>query len=335
MKSKRVGFLVYPAMQALDIAGPMDAFAAASATDADGSSSPRYELITIGMQRRGITAECGLMVRPQVLLADAPYLDTLVIPGGCGMRDPMMYAAVGAWVRRIAPATRRIAAVCTGAYGLAATGLLDGRRVTTHWKYARDFAQRFPGVHVDAGRLDIKDGAFYTSAGITAGIDLSLALIEEDFGPRLALSVARELVVYLKRSGGQDQYSEPLRFQTHSTDRLSGIVGWMMSNLQGDLSIEALAKRSSLSPRQFSRRFKQVFGETPATFVETRRLEEARRRMAGPHRTIKHVATSVGFRSDDVFRRTFERRYGITPGTYRSRFNAHNLLAAPDPQISP
>jgi len=322
MNRKRVGFLVYQRMQALDLADPMDAFSAATMEDAEGCTQRCYDAVTIGVGAGVVAAESGLRIKPQFTLRTAPRLDTLVIPGGAGMRDAKTAAKVGAWIKGRAHQLRRIAAVCTGVYGLAATGLLDGRRVTTHWQYARDLAQRFPLLKVDADPLFVRDGAFYTSAGITAGIDLSLALIEEDYGPSVALCVARELVVYLKRPGGQAQYSEPLQFQTQSTDRMGDIASWIVANLHKPLSVEAMAGRARLCPRQFTRRFKQAFGTTPAAFIESARIEEARRRLAGYHGTIERVASSVGFRSDDVFRRTFERRLGITPSAYRSRFGA-------------
>src|SRR5204862_3951295 len=173
--------------------------------------------------------------------------------------------------------------------------------------------------------LFLKDGPFYTSGGITASIDLSLALIEEAYGPRVALAVARDLVVYLKRSGGQKQYSEPLEFQINSTDRFADLAVWMVDHLRDNLSLEALAKRACLSPRHFARRFKQVFGGTPAAFVENLRLDEARRRLTQRTQTIENVATSVGFKSDDAFRRAFLRRFGVKPSTYRDRFDARAI----------
>jgi len=322
MNRKRIGFLVYPRTQGLDLAGPMDAFSAAAVEDGAGRVSPCYELVTIGFDTRVVAAESGMAVKPQFSMRDAPRVDTLIIPGGAGMRDPKTAASVADWIKRRARHVRRIAAVCTGVYGLAASGLLDGRSVTTHWRFARDLTQRFPAVRVDADAIFLQDGKFYTSAGVTAGIDLSLALIEEDYGPSVALAVARELVVYLKRKGGQAQYSEPLRFQTQSADRLADVAGWIVANLHKDLSVEALAARARLCPRQFTRRFKREFGTTPADFVEAARIEEARRRLASHHGSIERVAASVGFRSDDVLRRTFERRVGITPSAYRTRFGA-------------
>lgn len=321
MNPKRIGFLVYPQLQTLDVAGPMDAFAAAVIEGGADRSVRCYETITIGLDAKPVESESGLCIKPQFTLESAPKLDTLIIPGGAGMRDATIGHKTGAWIRNRSRQIRRIAAVCTGIYGLAASGLLDGRRVTTHWRYAQDCAERFPALRVDArGALFMKDGAFYTSAGITAGIDLSLALIEEDHGPSVALAVARELVVYLKRPGGQAQYSEPLQFQMQSADRMADIASWIMANLQRDLSVEALATRARLCPRQFTRRFKHAFGTTPAAFVESARVEEARRRLAATSGSLERVASSVGFHSDDVLRRTFRRHLGITPGAYRQRF---------------
>ena len=203
---------------------------------------------------------------------------------------------------------------------LAATGLLDGRRVTTHWRFAQDVAKRFPNLRMDPNALFVKEGQFYTSAGVTAGIDLALALIEEDFGAKLALSVAREMVVYLKRSGGQEQYSEPLRFQTDSNDRFAELVAWMMNNPTAEMSVESLARRASLSPRQFFRRFKDQFRSSPAMFVETLRLNEARRRLSAGETSIESVAESVGYNDADSFRRAFSRKFRVTPSKFRRNF---------------
>jgi transcriptional regulator GlxA family with amidase domain len=181
-------------------------------------------------------------------------------------------------------------------------------------------AKQFPRLTVDATALFIKDGRYYTSGGVTAGIDLALALVEEDLGPRVALGVARELVVYLKRPGGQEQYSEPLRFQVQSADRFSDLIAWICAHLERDLSVTVLADRARLSPRHFSRRFSEAFGCTPAQFVDSVRLSAARERLTAPGRTVDRVAASVGFASADVFRRRFRRRFGVAPSNYRERF---------------
>ncbi len=305
---------------ALDLVGPIDAFT--TATTEEAVPRPCYDVVVLGLSRTAFVAESGVRFEPHATVRSAPALDTLIIPGGKGLRHPPTQAAVAAWVKARAGYIRRVATVCTGVYGLAPTGLLDGRRVTTHWRFARDFARTFPRLTVDPSALFIKDGRFYTCAGVTAGIDLSLALIEEDYGPSVALAVARELVVYLKRAGGQEQYSEPLRFQTRSADRFADLAAWMHAHLRHDLSVEALAARACLGPRHFTRRFKDIFGTTPATFVEDLRLGEARQRLSMAGQSIEAVARSVGFQSGDAFRRAFERRFGINPTTYRQRFHA-------------
>src|SRR5262249_37070718 len=268
------------------------------------------------------TAETGVVLYPHTTIEKSPPLDTLIIPGGRSLRNGSTSSTVAAWIKQRASSIRRIASVCTGGYALAPPRLLDGRTVGTHWRFAHDLANRFPALNVDSNALFIKDGKFYTSAGITAGIDLALALIEEDCGRRVAVSVARELVVYLKRPGGQEQFSEPLQFQTQATDSFADLALWARAHLNRDLSVEALAKRACLCPRHFSRRFKQTFGVTPVAYVETLRLNEARRRLAEHNMTVEGVGASVGFKSGKAFRKAFERSFGVNPSSYRRRFGA-------------
>jgi transcriptional regulator GlxA family with amidase domain len=313
---RRVGFVGFDGVNALDLVGPLEVFASALGEDGVGA----YETVVIGATDRAFVADSGVTFKPSETFATAPPLDTLVVPGGSGLRRPATNERVAAWVRSRAGRTRRVASVCTGVYGLAATGLLDGRRVATHWRFADPLQRAFPRLRVDADALFVKDGRFYTSAGITAGLDLALALVEEDWGPARALAVARELVMYVKRPGGQEQYSEPLRFQTESGDRLADVAAWMGGHLAHDLSVPALARRAHLCPRHFARVFKQEFSRTPAAFALDLRLAEARRRLAARAVAVGAVAASVGFRSDDAFRRAFLRRFGVTPGAYRARF---------------
>ncbi|HLJ92875.1 MAG TPA: DJ-1/PfpI family protein [Gemmataceae bacterium] len=321
MKPYTVGLLGFDGVMALDIVGPIDAFASARVEGKAGESRPGYKVVLIGLSSRPFVSESGISFKPHTTIHNVRRLDTLIIPGGPGLRTPRIQAAVAEWVQTRAGVFRRVATVCTGVYGLAPTGLLDGRRVTTHWRYARNVAEQFSRLRVDADALYIKDGPFYTCAGVTAGIDLSLALIEEDYGPSVALAVARELVVYLKRAGGQEQYSEPLRFQTRATDRLADLVAWMQTHLAADLSVEALAGKMHLCPRHFTRRFKDAFGTPPAAFVEDLRLREARQRLSRANLSVESVGQSVGFKSGDTFRRAFERRFGLNPTSYRKRFH--------------
>ncbi len=316
----RVGLLGYEKANALDLVGPAEAFASALRDNGKGKLERCYEVSIIGLTRRAFVAESGIVFQPTCTIDSAPKLDTLIIPGGGGLRLPEVNRRVARWILEKAKGTRRIASVCTGIYGLAETGLLDGRRVTTHWRFAADVAKRFPKLKMESNALFVKDGQFYSSAGVTSGIDLALALIEEDFGSKMALMVAREMVVYLKRSGGQEQYSEPLQFQTDASDRFAELVAWMTNNPTEPMSVEALARRASLSPRHFFRRFKEHFGSSPAMFVETLRLNEARRRLSAGESSIEGVAESVGFNGADSFRRAFERRFRVTPSKYRRSF---------------
>ena len=316
-----VGFLGFEGVNALDLSGPSEVFVnAADIEREENPHRPSYEMLVIGLDKKPFKAESGLIFQPHCDIGEAPALDTLIIPGGKGLREPATNAAASKWIHSQAADTRRMVTVCTGIFGLAPTGLLDGRRVTTHWRWAHRLAQQFPALHVDSDLLFVKDGKYYTGGGITAGIDLALALVEEDFGLRTALYAAREMVVYLKRPGGQEQFSEPLRAQTRSADRLADVVAWIDGHLDRDLSVEALAQRANLSPRHFSRRFKSALGCTPAEYVERVRMSGARQQLAIPGRTIEGIAASLGFSGADVFRRAFERRFGIGPSHYRERF---------------
>ena len=320
VKPLRIGIVGFDQVDALDLVGPAEAFASALAHDAGGNQGSAYEVVILGLTNSHFVAESGIVFQPRTTLRAAPRLDTIIIPGGAGLRRADTNRAVARWIEDRAGKTRRVVSICTGIYALAASGLLDGRRVTTHWRFAADVTRRFPNLRVEPNALFIRDCNFYTSAGVTAGIDLTLALIEEDLGRKAALRVARDLVVYLKRPGGQDQYSEPLRFQTMATDRLAELASWIATNPQCDLSIPILANRACLSQRHFVRRFKAAFGQSPGAFVQDRRLDEARRRLSAENLSIDAIAASVGFQSADAFRRAFRHRFRITPGRYRRNF---------------
>lgn len=320
MKPRRIGIVGFDQVDALDLVGPAEAFATAQTIDARGNPGAAYEVVILGLTNTRFVAESGIVFHPKTTLRAAPRLDTIIIPGGAGLRRAETNRIVARWIEDRSGKTRRIVSICTGIYALAASGLLDGRRVTTHWRFAADVTRQFPKLRVEPNALFIRDGNIYTSAGVTAGIDLALALIEEDLGRKAALRVARDLVVYLKRPGGQDQYSEPLRFQTMATDRLAELASWIATNPQRDLSIVALAGRACLSPRHFVRRFKAAFGQSPGAFVQDRRLDEARRRLTAENLSIDAIAASVGFQSGDAFRRAFRHRFRITPGRYRKNF---------------
>jgi transcriptional regulator GlxA family with amidase domain len=318
--TKKIGIIGYDGVQALDVVGPSDAFSMAADNSGD-IEDVTYKVVILGLHRKAFVTESGLAIKPDCVLEKAPELDTVIVPGGRALRlESQVSERVGSWIRQRAARIRRIASVCTGIYGLAPSGLLDGRKVTTHWRFVRDVAQRFPSLQIEANAIFIKDGPFYTSAGVTAGIDLALALIEEDHGPAVSLAIAREMVVYLKRPGGQEQYSEPLQIQMTSGATFADLVPWMRGHLRHDLSVEVLAEKSNLSVRQFSRKFKQEFGVAPGAYVENLRLDEARRRLSDHSMRVEEIANSIGFASGDSFRRAFERRFGLAPSRFRGRF---------------
>jgi transcriptional regulator GlxA family with amidase domain len=327
VRTKRIGIIGFDGVVSIDVSGPADAFSVANETESE--PKPAYEIVVISASDKPFASGSGLVFKPQKTFKNAPILDTLIVPGGSGLRKPAINKSVSTFVKARAKSTRRIASVCTGIYGLAPTGLLAGRCVTTHWDQADRVASQFPDLKVNGNAIFIKDGQFYTSAGATAGIDLALSLIEEDYGRQVSLTVARQLVVYLKRSGGQEQYSEPLRFQTESVSRFSDLTIWIQTHLSEDLSIETLAARACLCPRHFSRRFKSELGTSPADLVERVRLDEARRRLSNDDNSIENIGLSVGFKSADAFRRAFERRLGVSPSDYRRRFGSSVKTPSP------
>lgn len=322
MTPKHIVIVGYDHITSLDLAGPLEAFSSAQIEDSRGKPQACYNVTIAALGAKTFSSESGLRMTAGCFLSSLRHLDTLLVPGGSGIRRSGDGQKLANWIGRHQHRIRRIASVCTGIYGIAPTGLLNGRKVTTHWKFAADLAERYPKLQVDANALYLRDGKFYTSAGITAGIDLALALIEEDFGAQVALGVARELVMYIKRPGGQEQYSEPLKFQVESTSRFADLAAWIVGHLDKDLSVEAMAQRIHLCPRQFNRRFKAEFNSTPAAFVQRLRLDEARTRLSSRGSTVESVADSVGFGDPDSFRRAFVQRFGVAPKQYRSRFIA-------------
>ncbi len=319
MKTRHIAILAYDGLETLDVAGPADVFS--SANDLLGRDPAPYEVVVLGIRRGPIAAESGVKYFADRTLDDGGLFDTIIVPGGKALRlDSKTRTTIAEFVKAQAQTARRVASVCTGIYALADTGLLDGRTVTTHWRYAGDVQRRWPKVRMNADALFLNDGKFYTSAGVTAGIDLALSFVEEDFGSELALAVARDIVVYLKRSGGQLQYSQPLLAQTKATTRFGDIAQWIRGNLQRDLTLEMLAGHVHLSPRHFARKFKATFGLTPADFVQELRLDEARWLLVNGEDAIGALADTIGYTSGDTFRRAFERRFGIPPAEYRRRF---------------
>ena len=314
---KVVGLLGFDGVAVLDLTGPLEALATARRDDEQRRGVPCYKPIIVGLTNKTFVSESGFALRADKTIENVGALDTLIIPGGKGLRQPDTNRRLSAWLAPQSQQIRRIACVSTGIYGLAPSGLLDGRHVTTHWRFARDLAQRFPKLRVGYTASFLKDENFYSSAGGTAGIEMTLALIEQDFGGPVARGVAREFVMRLRPPGDEEDHFDPANYQSDPAERVSDLPAWILAHLHDHLTVDALAERACLCPRHFSRLFKRVFNCTPADFVEELRLSEARRRLLGLRTTVESVAESVGFRSSDAFRRAFERRVGLTPTAFR------------------
>jgi len=316
-----IELLAYPSVQLLDVSGPLQVFASAN-DRADAAGVPRpYEIRVVAQGGQGVTTSSGLGLASAALSAVDDEVDTLIIAGGPGVKAASIDASLVAWVQARAGRARRVASVCTGAFLLAASGVLDGRRATTHWSYCEEFAQRFPRIQVEPDPIFVNDGHVWTSAGVTAGIDLALALVEEDLGRSMALSLARHLVVFLKRPGGQAQFSTALSLQT-SEDRFGPLHDWINSHLADDLSLPLLADQVGMSERSFSRHYAEATGMTPSRAVERLRVEAARRLLSESRLPVKRICQRCGFGSEETMRRSFLRVMSVTPQDYRARFSA-------------
>jgi transcriptional regulator GlxA family with amidase domain len=314
-----IDVLTYPAVQLLDVTGPVQVFASANEFVVNAGGEPPYLLKVVAQGGEGVTASAGVTLAAGPLTKGGEALDTLLVAGGEGAEAAAENPVLVDWVRQRATRARRVASVCTGAFLLAAAGLLDGRRATTHWKDCAKLAQRFPAVHVEPDPIFVCDGPVWTSAGVTAGIDLALALVEEDLGRTMALAVARHLVVFLKRPGGQAQFSAALALQA-ADDKFGALHDWINGHLGSDLSLSVLADRARMSERSFSRHYAEATGLTPARAVERLRVEAARRLLSESRTPVKRIAQRCGFGSEETMRRSFLRLLAVTPQDYRSRF---------------
>lgn len=314
-----VEVLAYPAVQLLDVTGPAQVFASANDAVVAAGGTPPYVVKLVAQGGEGATASAGLRFAADPLPPWCEALDTLLVAGGTGAEAATENPVLIDWVRHRATQARRIASVCTGAFLLAAAGLLEGRRAATHWEYCSRLAQRFPSVRVEPDPIFVRDGPVWTSAGVTAGIDLALALVEEDLGRSIALAVARYLVVFLKRPGGQAQFSTTLALQT-AEDQFGALHDWISTHLAEDLSLSVLAHQAGMSERSFSRHYAQATGQTPARAIERLRVEAARRLLSESRTPIKRIMQRCGFGSEETMRRSFLRLLAVTPQDYRCRF---------------
>jgi transcriptional regulator GlxA family with amidase domain len=314
--SRSVVIVTYPDLQSLDVTGPLEVFSAANAYGAD----PAYATTVVTRTGGTVRTSSGLdLVTDRAADHDHP-IDTLVVAGGIGTPAAVADRALVEWVRAAAGRSRRITSVCSGAFVLAAAGLLDGRRATTHWSVCDQMAALHPDVDVERDRIYVRDGPVWTSAGVTAGMDLALALVEHDHGSALALSVARQLVLFTQRTGGQSQFSAHLAVSRAEREPLRELLAFVAEHLDADLSVPALARRSAMSPRTFARAFRAEVGVTPAVFVQASRVEAARGLLEATVLSTAEIARRCGFGTVETMHRAFRRTVRTTPGQYRRHF---------------
>jgi transcriptional regulator GlxA family with amidase domain len=320
---RRIVLVAFPGVQILDVTGPCEVFSQADRA----SASREYDLDVVSPDGAAVTTSSGVQ-----LIADRSFhscrgrIDTLMVAGGLGTREAARDERLVSWLRLAARRSRRVASVCTGAFLLARAGLLDDRRATTHWASCAALARNYPSIDVDPDPIYVRDGDVYTSAGVTAGIDLALALVEEDLGSAAALRAARNLVLFFRRPGGQAQFSSALAGQSASRSSIRELQAWLADHVAGDLSVSALAERSFMSPRNFSRVFTRETGVTPGAYVEALRVERARALLETTDLPVEDVARRCGFGTPETFRRAFGRRVGVNPTRYRTSFATAQVI---------
>lgn len=328
-RSRSVLVVLFEGVQPLDVTGPVAVFAAAAAFATQPDPAP-YVVRTASLDGTAVQGAGGLRMLPDVDLSAAEDPDILIVPGGPGVVDADERLA--AWLRERAPRAQRIMSVCTGAFLLAAAGLLDGRRATTHWGSCAELARMHPDVMVDPSPIYVKDGSVYTSAGVTAGIDLAIAIVEEDLGRRVAHEIARLLVVFLRRPGNQAQVSVQLSAQVATSEPLRELQYWITENLAADLSLPALAERAGLSTRHFARAFREQVGVAPGRYVDLVRLEAAQRMLTQTEDGVVRIARRCGYGTQEAMRRAFVRELDVSPTAYR---RVYVEASSPDPVLGP
>ncbi|WP_127088245.1 GlxA family transcriptional regulator [Aquabacter cavernae] len=319
MPQRSVVFVVFPDALLLDLSGPLAAFELSCETA--GREPAPYRLTVASVAGGLVRTSSGLELMTRSL-AEVGEVDTLLVVGGPGVHEAAAHGPLLQWLTAHAAQVRRVCSVCTGTFVLAAAGLLAGRRVVTHWGSCKLLQDRYPQLTVSPDAIYERDGPVWTSAGVTAGIDLALALIEDDRGHGEAIRVAKRLVVFLKRAGGQTQFSVPLALQEADDAGFEGLHRWISDHLMEDLRVEVLAERASMSPRTFARLYAARTGRTPAKVVEELRLDAARRALEETRQSIKEIATRCGFVDEERMRRAFRRQLGVSPQDYRDKFGA-------------
>ena len=317
---RRIEILAFPGVQLLDVAGPLQVFASANDAESAAGRAPAYTIVTVAKSSPVVTSS-GLPLLAGRLPSARTAVDTLIVAGGDAVHAASRDARLLAWLGSRAAVARRVASVCSGAWLLAKAGLLDCRRAATHWAECEALAREHPRATVEADPIFVRDGKVWTSAGVTAGIDMALAMVESDIGHAAAMAVARDLVVFLKRPGGQSQFSAALALQ-RGDERLDVLHGWVVNHLDGDLSVPALAARMKMSERSFLRYYAAAIGRTPARAMEALRVEAARQLLSTTRLPVKRIATRCGFGSEETLRRSLLRQSGVTPSEYRQRFSS-------------
>lgn len=333
---RRIAVLAFDGCNALDVCGPLEVFGFAErwlhlsgqvpgSWDAAHRSGAAYPVSVLAEQAGPLTTMNGLRVVADRAIGEIDdTIDTLLVAGGI-VDEARKNRRLLEWVRHMAGRARRVGSICTGAFLLAESGLLEGRRATTHWFYCRQLAEEFRGIKVEPDRISIRDGSVYSSGGITAGIDLALSLVEEDWGPEVAAMAGRWMLVFPNRPGGQSQFGTCLMTGRGAGRDFRELQDWIVSHPQEDLSVEALARRMNMSPRNFARTFDREVGLTPAKFVELARLEGARARLEQTLLPVEIVAGQCGFGNPEHMRRAFQRILKLSPQDYRARFRSPGL----------
>lgn len=328
-RTRRIVMLAFPDAQIIDITGPLEVFgrAARLLSEERGRRALAYTVEIVGTKAGPFTTSSGIrLIADRSIAQVRGHIDTILVAGGRGTAAALRDRALIDWLRGSIDRTRRLCSVCTGAFLLAEAGLLDGLSATTHWRQCERLAAQYPAVTVETDPIFVRAGKIFTSAGVTAGIDLALALLEEDHGRDVALAVARELVMFLRRPGGQSQFSVQLSAQVADREPIRELQRWIADHLGEDLSVEALARRAAMSPRNFARVFTREVGVTPGQFVERSRVEAARRRLEESGEGVDSIASACGFGTRESMRRAFIRMLHVPPSAYRSRF--HQKLSA-------
>lgn len=321
---QRVVMFAFPDAQILDITGPMEIFSRTARwlQDHGRTAELYYDLKIVAQEQGPLRTSSGMQIIADHAFTDSILADTVLISGGIGFRQVLETRQTLDWLQQQLLAAKRIGSVCTGSFVLAQLGLLDHKRATTHWAYCEELLKSFPNVQVDADAIYVKQGNIFTSAGVTSGMDMALAMVEEDWGQAVALAVAQEMVLYLKRPGGQSQFSPLLRTQQSETEKIQQLILWATENPTEDLSVQALSEKTSMSPRNFARRFVKETNLTPAKYVEQIRIECARRKLENTKAKLEKIAEESGFKTAEIMRRSFIRTLGITPNQYRDRFRS-------------